>query len=98
MGAVESVLFRALPGLALHPKRRTDPEARRTLDLPPGRETRERHTLTCKVGRQIGVELGSQAFSYGVRSIDIPRASGCRVERIQAESESHNCYRKNHGV
>ncbi len=35
MGAVESVVFRALPGLAVHPKRRTDPEARRTLGLLP---------------------------------------------------------------
>jgi hypothetical protein len=46
----------ALSCLALHPSRRTGPEAQRALDLLLGRETRERHTLGFETARVIGVE------------------------------------------
>lgn len=46
----------ALLCLALHPERRTGPEARRALDLLLGRETREQQTLGYEVARLIGQE------------------------------------------
>ena len=42
--------------LALHPSRRTGPEARRALDLLLGRETRERQSLGFEVARLISAE------------------------------------------
>jgi hypothetical protein len=42
--------------LALHPTRRTEPEAQRALDLLLGRETRERQSLGYEVARTIGAE------------------------------------------
>jgi hypothetical protein len=44
----------ALLCLAHHPERRTEPVARRALDLLLGRETREAGTLGCEVSRLIG--------------------------------------------
>jgi len=57
----------ALSCLALHPKRRKGPEARRALDLLLGRETRERHTLGFNVARMIGVEPSRGFITYYAR-------------------------------
>jgi hypothetical protein len=46
----------ALVCLSLHPERRTDPPARRALDLLLGRETREKQNIGFEVARTIGVE------------------------------------------
>ncbi len=46
----------ALSCLALHPERRSSPEARRALDLLLGRETREAYKLGFEAARTIGVE------------------------------------------
>lgn len=46
----------ALACLALHPQRRSNPEAQRALDLLLGRETRESFTLGFEVARMVGVE------------------------------------------
>ena len=46
----------ALLCLALHPQRRSGPEARRALDLLLGRETREEYALGYEVARQLGAE------------------------------------------
>jgi hypothetical protein len=53
--------------LALHPQRRTSPEARRALDLLLGRETRERHTLGFEVARVIGAEATRGFLTYYAR-------------------------------
>ena len=53
--------------MALHPKRRKGPEARRALDLLLGRETRERHTLGFNVARTIGVEPSRGFLTYYAR-------------------------------
>jgi hypothetical protein len=57
----------ALSCLALHPKRRTDPEARRALDLLLGRETREKHTLGFEVARLIGAEPARGFLTFYAR-------------------------------
>jgi len=57
----------ALSCLALHPKRRTGPEAHQALDLLLGRETRERHTLGFEVARTIGVEPARGFLTYYAR-------------------------------
>ena len=57
----------ALSCLALHPKRKTGPDARRALDLLLGRETRERHTLGFEVARTIGVEPARGFLTYYAR-------------------------------
>jgi hypothetical protein len=57
----------SLSCLALHPKRRTGPEARRALDLLLGRETRERHNLGFNVARMIGVEPSRGFLTYYAR-------------------------------
>jgi hypothetical protein len=46
----------ALLCLALHPERRSSPEARRALDLLLGRETREEYALGYEVARLLGAE------------------------------------------
>jgi hypothetical protein len=51
----------------LHPKRRTDPEARRALDLLLGRETREKHTLGFEVARLIGAEPARGFLTFYAR-------------------------------
>ncbi len=53
--------------LALHPQRRTGPEARRALDLLLARETRERHALGFEVARLIGAEPARGVFTYFAR-------------------------------
>jgi hypothetical protein len=53
--------------LALHPERRTGPEARRALDLLLARETRERHALGFEVARLIGAEPARGVFTYFAR-------------------------------
>lgn len=50
--------------LALHPERRTGPEARRALDLILGRETREKHALGFDVARTVGVEPARGFLTY----------------------------------
>jgi len=57
----------ALSCLALHPKRRNDPEPRRALDLLLGRETRERHALGFEVARKIGAETARGFLTYYAR-------------------------------
>ena len=57
----------ALICLALHPTRRTGPEARRALDLLLGHETREKHTLGFEVARLIGVEPARGFLTYYAR-------------------------------
>ena len=57
----------ALACLALHPERRTSPEARRALDLLLGRETRERHTFGFEAARVIGVEPTRGFLTYFAR-------------------------------
>jgi hypothetical protein len=46
----------ALVCLSLHPERRTNPTARRALDLLLGRETREKQNIGFEVARAIGIE------------------------------------------
>jgi hypothetical protein len=53
--------------LALHPERRTSPEAHRALDLLLARETRERHALGFEVARLIGAEPARGVFTYFAR-------------------------------
>jgi hypothetical protein len=53
--------------LALHPHRRTGPEAKRALDLLLGRDTRERHNLGFEVARTIGAETSTGYFTYFAR-------------------------------
>jgi hypothetical protein len=50
--------------LALHPKRRTGPAARRALDLLLGRETRERQNVGFEVARIVGVEPPSGYLTF----------------------------------
>jgi hypothetical protein len=57
----------ALACLALHPQRRTSPEAKRALDLLLGRETRERHNLGFEVARIIGAEVSTGFFTFYAR-------------------------------
>ena len=57
----------ALICLALHPERRTNPEAHRALDLLLARETRERHALGFEVARLIGAEPARGVFTYFAR-------------------------------
>jgi len=57
----------ALICLALHPERRTGPEAHRALDLLLARETRERHALGFEVARLIGAEPARGVFTYFAR-------------------------------
>jgi hypothetical protein len=57
----------ALLCLALHPERRTGPEARRALDLLLGRETRERQPLGFEVARLVGAEPARGFFTYFAR-------------------------------
>lgn len=57
----------ALICLALHPRRRTSPEARRALDLLLARETRERHALGFEVARIIGAEEARGGLTYFAR-------------------------------
>jgi hypothetical protein len=57
----------ALLCLALHPQRRTSPEARRALDLLLGRETRERQPLGFEVARLLGAEPARGVFTFFAR-------------------------------
>jgi hypothetical protein len=57
----------ALICLALHPERRTGPEAHRALDLLLARETRERHAIGFEVARLIGAEPARGVFTYFAR-------------------------------
>ena len=57
----------ALSCLALHPERRTGPEAHRALDLLLGRETREKHTLGFEVARLIGAEPARGFLTFYAR-------------------------------
>lgn len=57
----------ALLCLALHPRRRTGPEARRALDLLLGRETREREPLGYEVARLLGAEPARGFITYYAR-------------------------------
>lgn len=57
----------ALRCLALHPERRTSPEARQALDLLLGRESQESHTLGVEVARMLGVEAVGGWFTYHAR-------------------------------
>ncbi len=53
--------------LALHPERRSAPEARRALDLLLGQEKRETHSLGVEVARLTGAETPRGLFTYFVR-------------------------------
>ena len=53
--------------LALHPERKTNPDAHRALDHLLARETRERHALGCEVARLIGAEPARGVFTYFAR-------------------------------
>ena len=57
----------ALSCLALHPQRRSSPEARRVLDLLLGRETREKLGLGFEVARLLGAERLQGFFTYFAR-------------------------------
>lgn len=57
----------ALICLALHPQRRSGPEARRGLDLLLGRETRERQPLGFEVARLLGAEPARGVFTFFAR-------------------------------
>ena len=57
----------ALSCLALHPQRRTSPEAHRALDLLLGRETREESGLGFEVARLLGAERTQGFFTYFAR-------------------------------
>lgn len=57
----------ALACLALHPVRRTSPEARRALDLLLGRETHEKHAFGFEAARLIGVEPTRGFLTYFAR-------------------------------
>jgi hypothetical protein len=57
----------ALICLALHPTRRNDPAARRSLDLLLGRETREAHAVGFEVARIIGAEPARGFLTYYAR-------------------------------
>jgi hypothetical protein len=57
----------ALICLALHPQRRTGPDARRALDLLLGRETRERQPLGFEVARLLGAEPTGGFFTFYAR-------------------------------
>jgi hypothetical protein len=57
----------ALICLALHPRRRTSPPARRALDLLLGRETREAHALGVEVARLVGAEEMRGGLTYFAR-------------------------------
>jgi len=57
----------ALICLALHPTRRSDPAARRSLDLLLGRETREVHAVGFEVARIIGAEPTRGFLTYYAR-------------------------------
>ena len=57
----------ALICLSLHPQRRISPEARRTLDLLLGRETRERHALGFEVARLMGAEPAHGFITFFAR-------------------------------
>lgn len=54
----------AVSALALHPKRRTSPPARRGLDLLLVHEQRQPHTLGFEVARIIGAEPSRGGFTY----------------------------------
>jgi hypothetical protein len=53
--------------LALHPERRSGPEARRALDLLLGRETRERQALGFEAARLAGAERARGFISFYAR-------------------------------
>ena len=53
--------------LALHPHRRSGPEAQRALDLLLGRETRDRHALGFEIARVVGAERSGGFFTYYAR-------------------------------
>jgi hypothetical protein len=57
----------ALTCLALHPQRRSSPEAKRALDLLLGHETRVRHNLGFEVARIIGAEASTGFFTFYAR-------------------------------
>jgi hypothetical protein len=57
----------ALVCLALHPTRRSGPEARRALDLLLGRETREAGQLGFEVARLVGAEPAHGFFTFFAR-------------------------------
>ncbi len=57
----------ALSCLALHPLRRSSPEAQRALDLLLGRETREQFGLGFEVARLLGAERLQGFFTYFAR-------------------------------
>lgn len=57
----------ALICLALHPARRSGPEARRALDLLLGRETREEATVGFEVARVLGAEPSRGFLTYYAR-------------------------------
>jgi hypothetical protein len=57
----------ALICLALHPQRRSGPEARRALDLLLARETRERQPLGFEVARLLGAEPVRGLFTFFAR-------------------------------
>jgi hypothetical protein len=57
----------ALICLALHPERRSGPEARRALDLLLGRETRDRDSLGFEVARVLGAEPARGFLTYYAR-------------------------------
>jgi hypothetical protein len=57
----------ALRSFALHPERRTGPDARRALDLLLGRETREVDALGIEIARTIGALPARGLFTYHAR-------------------------------
>jgi hypothetical protein len=57
----------ALTALAHHPSRRSNPEAKRALDLLLGRETRDRKTVGLNVARLVGFEQHRGHFTYHAR-------------------------------
>ncbi len=57
----------ALACLAFHPERRSQPEARRALDLLLGRETRERQSLGLEAARLVGAEKARGFITFYAR-------------------------------
>jgi len=77
--------------LALHPHRRTGPEAKRALDLLLGRESRERHNLGFEAARTIGAEASTGYFTYYARFdpaqlLDLCRRIGASVDDTRVKN------------
>jgi hypothetical protein len=75
----------AVSALALHPSRRSSPDARRGLSLLLAHEALQAHTLGYEVARTLGVEPGGGYFTYFARYdaglvLDLCRRIGASLE------------------